>query len=147
MAHRPGKQYETPRCERELEVAHALAHGELPPDLLQHAGACAVCSEVRSVSQQLQQLLESSRDEPLEPGASMWWRLNLRKRRQQMNRAQLPLVWMERVCAAILLLTALFAFWQISARTTLSSVLTVGILALAAVALPAMIVLWRWSRS
>jgi hypothetical protein len=77
----------------------------------------------------------------------MWWRLNLRKRREQMNRAQLPLVWMEWVCAATLLLTTLFALWQIAAGTAVSGVLMVGVLALAAVALPAMIVLWRWSRS
>ncbi len=147
MAHRPGEQHETPRCEREPEVAQALAQGGLPPELLQHAGACAVCSEVCSVSRQLESLLEGSLEEPLEPAASMWWRLNLRLRRQRMNRAQLPLIWMERTCAAILLLTALFALWQISARSSVSNILTVGLWALAAVALPATIVLWRWSRS
>ena len=67
-------------------------------------------------------------------------------RRQQMDRAQLPLVWMGRVCAATLLLM-LFALWQVSANRAVSSVLIIGLLALAVVALPAMIVLWRWSRS
>lgn len=147
MAHRLGEQNETPQCEREPEVVSALAQGELPPDLLQHAQSCAVCSEIRSVSRQLQRLFESCTEDPLEPAASMWWRLNLKMRREQMNRAQLPLVWMGRVCAATLLLTALFALWQISARTSLSNVLAVGLVALAAVAVPAMIVLWRWSRS
>lgn len=86
-------------------------------------------------------------EEPLEPAASMWWRLNLRMRREQMNRAQLPLVWMERIGAATFLLLVLFALWQISAQTNVSNILTVGLSALAAVALPALIVLWRWSRS
>jgi hypothetical protein len=68
-------------------------------------------------------------------------------RRQQMDRAHLPLVWMGRVCAATLLLITFFALWQVSANRAVSSVLIIGLLALAAVALPAMIVLWRWSRS
>ena len=147
MAHRPGEQRETTRCGKEPEVVRALAQGELPRDLLEHARACAVCSEVRAVSQQLQCLVEGSTEEPLEPAASMWWRLNLRMRGQQMDRAQLPLVWMGRVCAATLLLTTFFALWQVSANRAVSSVLIIGLLALAAVALPAMIVLWRWSRS
>ena len=146
MAHRPSEQRETTRCGKELEVVRALAQGELPRDLLEHARACAVCSEVRAVSQQLQCLVEGSTEEPLESAASMWWRLNLRMRRQQMDRAQLPLVWMGRVCAATLLLM-FFALWQVSANRAVSSVLIIGLLALAAVALPAMIVLWRWSRS
>ena len=147
MAHRPSEQRETTRCGKEPEVVRALVQGELPRDLLEHARACAVCSEVRAVSQRVQCLVEGSTEEPLESATSMWWRLNLRMRRQQMDRAQLPLVWMGRVCAATLLLITFFALWQVSANRAVSSVLIIGLLALAAVALPAMIVLWRWSRS
>jgi hypothetical protein len=147
MAHRLGEQHEMQRCEKEPEVVHALAQGELPPGLLQHAAACPVCSEVCSVSRQLESLLESSMEEPLEPAASVWWRLNLKLRRERMNRAQLPLVWMEWASAAVLLLTALFVLWQIAARGEVSNVLTMGLLGLATVALPVTIVLWRWSRS
>ncbi len=147
MAHRPGEDNAIPRCEQESEVVRALARGELTHDLLLHTEACAVCSEIRAVTQQLNHLHERSLDERLESAASMWWRLNLRMRRQQMNRAQLPLVWMGRICAGTLLVTAFFVLLQLSRRTTVSDVLTVGLLALAAVALPALIVLWRWSRS
>lgn len=126
---------------------HALSQGALPHQLLQHARECTVCGEVRLVSQQLEHLLEGAVEEPMESAASMWWRLNVRLHRQQMNRAQLPLVWMWRVCFSTLLLTAFFVLWELSAHITVSDVLTVGILALAAVGLPVMIVLWRWSRS
>ncbi len=68
-------------------------------------------------------------------------------RREKVNRAKLPLVWMGRISAATVLLVTFFALWKIAVRTTFSDVLMVGLLALAAVALPTMIVLWRWSQS
>ena len=126
---------------------YALAQGELPHQLLQHTRECTVCGEVRLVSQQLEHLIEGAVEEPMESAASLWWRLNVRLHRQQMNRAQLPLVWMGRVCFGTLLLTAFFVLRELSAHITVSAALTVGILALAAVGLPVMIVLWRWSRS
>ena len=106
-----------------------------------------VCSEARSITQELQHLLQDSVEEPLESAASLWWRLNLRMRREKVNRAKLPLLWMGRICAATVLLATLFALWQVSTHTSFSYVLIVGLLALAAVALPTMIVLWRWSQS
>jgi len=136
-----------PGCEREPAVVRALAQGELPEDLLRHIEACSVCSEVCSITEELQRLLQDSVEEPLESAASMWWRLNLRMRRDKVNRARLPLVWMGRICAATVLLVTFFALWQVSMRTTAWDVLIVGLLALAAVALPTMIVLWRWSQS
>jgi hypothetical protein len=147
MAHKPGEGYEMPGCEKEPEVVRALARGELPEDLLRHTEACLVCSEVRSIAQELQHLLQDSVEEPLESAASVWWRLNLRMRRDRVNRARLPLVWMGWISAATVLLVAFFAVWQIAVRTTFSFVLMVGVLALAVVALPTMIVLWRWSQS
>lgn len=136
-----------PGCEREPEVVRALARGELREDLLQHIEACPVCSEVRSITRELQQLLQDSAEEPLESAASVWWRLNLKMRRERVNRANLPLVWMGRISAVTVLLVTFFALWQIAVRTTFSDVLIVGLLALAGVALPTMIVLWRWSQS
>jgi hypothetical protein len=147
MARKAGGAYEMPECEREPEVVRALARGGLPEDLLQHTEACLACREVRSITQELQHLLQDSLEEPLESAASLWWRLNLRMRRDKVNRAKLPLVWMGRICAATVLLAVFFALWQVSIDTTFSDVLIVGLLALAAVALPTMIVLWRWSQS
>jgi hypothetical protein len=146
MARKPGG-FEMPGCEREPEVVRALARGKLPEDLLQHTAACPVCSEVRSITQELQHLLQDSVEEPLESAASVWWRLNLRMRRERVNRTKLPLVWMGRISAATILLVTFFALWQVAISTTSSNVLIVGLLALAAVALPVMIVLWRWSQS
>lgn len=135
-----------PQCEREAEVARALAGGELSGELLQHAQACAVCREVCAVVKELQ-VMENSMEEPLPSAASLWWRLNLRMRREKLERAKLPLVWMTRICVITVLLVACLALWRVSESTGVSSLLTIGLLGLAAVALPTMIVLWRWSRS
>ena len=147
MARKPCGGYEMPVCEREPEVVRALARGELPEDLLRHIEACLVCSEVRSITRELQHLLQDSLEEPMESAASLWWRLNLKMRRDKVSRAKMPLVWMGRICAVTVLLAVFFALWQVSTSATVSDVLIVGILALAAVALPTMIVLWRWSQS
>ncbi len=146
MAGKSGVGDEIPRCEREPEVVHALGRGELPGDLRQHAEACVVCSEVCAITRHLL-LVESSMEEPLESAAGVWWRLNLRMRRQKIERVRLPLVWMGRIFAATVLLAACFALWQVSLNTGVSYPLVVGLLALAAVALPTMIILWRWSQS
>jgi hypothetical protein len=146
MARKSGVGGEIPQCEREPDVVRALGGGELSGNLLQHAEACVVCSEVCAITRQLL-LVESSMEERLESAAGVWWRLNLRMRRQKIDRSRLPLVWMGRIFAATVLLAAFFALWQVSRNTDLSYPLVVGLLTLAAVALPTMIVLWRWSRS
>ncbi|HEX4134811.1 MAG TPA: hypothetical protein VHY84_09400 [Bryobacteraceae bacterium] len=146
MARKSGVGDEIPRCKREPEVVRALGCGELSGNLLQHAEACVVCSEVCTITRHLL-LVESSMEEPLESAAGLWWRLNLKMRRQKMERARLPLVWMGRIFAATVLLATCLALWQVSRNTVGSYLLVVGLLGLVAVALPTMIVLWRWSRS
>jgi hypothetical protein len=146
MAGEPGEGSALPQCEREAEVVCALVGGELSADLLQHAEACGVCSEVRTITRQLH-AMDSSVEEPMESAAGLWWRLNLRMRREKLERAGLPLIWMGRICAATVVLVACFALWQVSARIAADYVLIVDLSALAAVALPTMIVLWRWSQS
>jgi hypothetical protein len=146
MARKSGVGDEIPRCEREPEVVRALGRGELSGNLLQHAEACMVCSEVCAITRHLL-LVESSMEEPLESAASVWWRLNLRVRRQKIERARLPLVWMGRIFAVTVLLATCLALWQVSRNTGVSYLLAVGLFGLVAVALPTMIVLWRWSRS
>jgi hypothetical protein len=147
MARKSGVGDEIRRCEREAEVVRALGCGELSGDLLQHAEACVVCSEVCAITRHLLLVESSMLEEPLESAAGVWWRLNLRMRRQKIERARLPLIWMGRIFAATVLVAACFALWQVSQSTSVSYPLVVGLLALAAVALPTMIVLWRWSRS
>ena len=146
MERKSGVGDEIPRCEREPEVVRALGRGELSGNLLQHAGACVVCTEVCAITGHLL-LVDSSMEEPLESAAGVWWRLNLRMRRQKIERARLPLVWMARIFAATVLPATCLALWQVSRNTGVSYLLVVGLLGLVAVALPTMIVLWRWSRS
>ena len=132
-------------CRHESTIAAALSNGELPEDLHLHLESCAACAEVISTARHLHQLAEGLAREPVPGAASMWWRLNLRMRQQKAQRAQVPLIWMARILyLAIALLTVLVLTLI---PNTSRPVFTIGLAALGAVAIPAAIALWTWSRS
>ena len=132
-------------CPHEPIVADALAKGELPEGLRVHLAGCAVCAEVHSVAGHMLQLADGLAEEPQPSAASMWWRLNLRMRREKARRAEMPLIWMGRVCyVAIALVAALVAA---SLPVPARPVAAIGLAALGAVVLPVAVTLWGWSRS
>jgi len=140
---------ETSGCQYESIIAASLANGELPENLRVHLTGCAVCAEVHSVAGRMLQfadgLAEELAEEPRPSAASMWWRLNLLMRQEKARRAQMPLVWMGRICcAAIAIVTGLLVATM---PGPVRPAATVGLLALGAVALPVAIALWGWSRS
>jgi hypothetical protein len=139
--------HEMPLCAREQEVVRALAYGDLSEHLRAHIDVCTACHEVRTVAQQLHRLAEDVAEEPLRSAACTWWSLNYKMRREKVGHAVLPLVWMSRISSGTILFAAAFGISRLSIHSAVSSVLAVGLLALAAVALPIAIVLWRWSRS
>jgi hypothetical protein len=147
MARKASEGYLMPACEKETEVARALARGKLAEDLGQHTEVCPACHQVRSIAQQLQGLVEDVAEEPLRSAACTWWRLNLRMRREKVDHAKLPLVWMGRISFTTILFVTVFALSRVPILASFSFVMTSGLLALTAVALPISIVLWRWSRS
>ncbi len=90
--------------------------------------------------------MAASMAEPSRPSAaSMWWRLNLRMRQEKARRAQVPLIWMARICYATIALLAVMLVTMIPdfSRPTVE----IGLAGIAAVALPVAITLWSWSRS
>ena len=75
----------------------------------------------------------------------MWWRLNLKLRRERARHAEKPLVWMRRISYVAIALTApleLRSIPDLSGRTAV-----IGLVALSAVVLPVSIALLTWSRS
>ena len=92
-------------CPQESGIAAAVANGSLPEDLVLHLAACPVCSEAHSVARKMLQFASGLAEEPGPSAASMWWRLNLRMRRERANHAEKPLVWMSRILYASIPLT------------------------------------------
>lgn len=132
-------------CSQESIIAAALAKGELPEELRLHLEGCAVCGEVHSIARTVQRLADGLAEEPRPSAASMWWRLNLRMRREKARRAEMPLIWMGRIFyAAVAIMAALLVA---SMPGALGPVAAIGLLAVGAVVLPVAFALWGWSRS
>ena len=98
-------------CDREIEVVESVTCGRWPAgadeELRSHATSCAVCSDVVRVSLALSQ----NRAEGLEiarvPSAGLvWWRAEMRARREAVEKATRPLRIVE-VLAAVCQLAVL----------------------------------------
>jgi C4-dicarboxylate transporter len=83
-------------CEREFEIVEAITCGRWPAgtteELQAHAASCAVCADVVRVAI----ALTNERTEGLQmarvPSAGLvWWRAEMRARRDAVNRATRPL--------------------------------------------------------
>jgi len=75
----------------------------------------------------------------------MWWRLNLRLRRERARQAEKPLLWMRRIFYVVIALIAPLEFRSITNLSGRTAV--IGLVALSAVVLPVAIALLTWSRS
>ncbi len=132
-------------CPQEPGIAIAVANGSLTEDLVHHLAGCPVCSEAHSIARKMRQFANELAEEAGPPAASMWWRLQLRMRRERARRAEKPLVWMGRISYAAITLTVLLALILIPGLSTGTGV--IGLATLSAVVLPVGIVLLGWSRS
>ena len=106
------------RCPQEDAVADALRQGHwhagASDGLQAHARSCAICSEVVFVAQ----FLRESRAGSLEaasfqsPGA-LWWRAQLRRRYNEVNRAERPIALVEKLSLICIPLACVgLAAWQ-----------------------------------
>lgn len=86
-------------CDREQDVARAVRSGLWNPELREHAAVCEACAEAMAVAAFLQSGEDPAAGVP-EPGL-MWWRLELRARREKRARALRPLVIAEGVAAVL----------------------------------------------
>lgn len=84
------------RCARMSEVEELLRIGHWPEaagaELRQHVGACRACSERVRVTGAFRDMRASSmRAARLEPPELVWWRAQLRRRRQVMQQVERPI--------------------------------------------------------
>jgi len=132
-------------CPWESRIAIAVEDGSLPEDLVLHLVNCPVCREAHSIAGKMRQFVNALAEEPVPSAASMWWRLNLRLRRERARQAEKPLFWMRRISYVAIALTApleLRSLPDLLGRTAV-----IGLVALSAVVLPVSIALLTWSRS
>lgn len=84
------------RCGRTAEVDELMRMGHWPraagEELVAHVRACRVCSERVRVTAALRQMRASSMGAArLEPPALVWWRAQLRRRREVMQQVERPM--------------------------------------------------------
>jgi hypothetical protein len=132
-------------CPQESKIAAAVANDSLPQDLVLHLAGCPVCTEAHAIAGSIRQFANGLAEEPGPSAPAIWWRVNLRMRRERAHQAQKPLVWMDRIFYAAVALLAgleLTLIPGLSGRTAV-----IGLAALIAVVLPVAIALLSWSRS
>jgi hypothetical protein len=86
----------TPECRREQHVVEAVLAGQWPgssdTDLSSHVEVCAICKDVVAVAQALNQDSRLAAQGIQLPSAGLvWWRSELRARREAMRAAERPL--------------------------------------------------------
>src|SRR5262245_65548437 len=86
----------TPECRREQEVFEAVSNGQWPAsadaDLRSHVEMCAICKDVVEVAHALIHDNRLASDGVQLPSAGLvWWRSELRARREAMRAAERPL--------------------------------------------------------
>lgn len=74
-------------CGREPELLAAMAAGELPEALRQHAVSCAECAETLLVATFLRREAAATARAPLPDPAYLWWRAGLARRSAAARRA------------------------------------------------------------
>ncbi len=105
-------------CDRETELVEALTSGRWPDacgeDLRRHAATCAVCADVVMIARALEQENAEARVEMALPTAGLvWWKAQMRARREAAERAARPIAIVEGlawVCGVVCLLVT--AIWQ-----------------------------------
>jgi hypothetical protein len=93
-----------PECRRELEVLGAAESGATPDpesDLGRHFLECGVCVDLFEVARAIRddrRLVEG--EARLQPGAVVWWRSQLRARREAAERVNRPITALQAFAAA-----------------------------------------------
>jgi hypothetical protein len=105
-------------CSREAELTATLRRGAWPaaaePDLRSHVELCRHCQETVLVTQALQASRRQAMETvPLQAPGLLWWRAQLRRRNQTMERATRPVALVELVSVFVTLAAAAgLAVWR-----------------------------------
>jgi hypothetical protein len=94
-------------CPREEEAVRALRESSWSGELRAHVAGCEQCAEALMVSEVLCEADRQANVGVAEPGL-MWWKMQLRARREFAEQAARPIVWAER--GALLVLAVMVAW-------------------------------------
>jgi hypothetical protein len=105
------------QCPRESDVITAVSHGRwatADETLRQHAASCAACTEAREMAEMMSALERETLGETRLPsGGQMWWRAQLRARREARDAAARPVLIAQGLGAAVIIgLIAAIVSWQ-----------------------------------
>jgi hypothetical protein len=100
-------------CNREVEIVEAVTLGRwtegCSEELRRHAESCDVCADVVRVSLALTQKRSEALETVRVPSAGLvWWRSEMRARREAVNKATRPLRIVEWIAVACAFLTVAF---------------------------------------
>jgi hypothetical protein len=91
-------------CSREHEIVEAITSGRwleaCDPDLRSHAMTCAVCKDVVLVASALHEERDSALAAAVPSAGLVWWRAELRVRREAVRAAERPMKWVHSLAAA-----------------------------------------------
>lgn len=131
-------------CDREQELLTALRTGQWTPDLRAHFADCDNCAELAMTAEFMQQAAATV--DPRVPAAGLvWWKAQLRARREAAHAAARPVLIAERAAAILALLGAIAAMAWLSSDSTPGALAAVIVLALITTT-AAGALLFAWSR-
>jgi hypothetical protein len=114
-------------CPHEHEVVRALRDDAWTDEMRTHVAGCEQCAEALMVSEVLCEADRQAEVSVTEPGL-VWWKMQLRARREFMARAARPIVWAERGALAVL---AVCLVWAVAWLSSVSAgVAAAGVAAL-----------------
>jgi hypothetical protein len=98
-------------CTREKEVMDLLRSGGWPaacePELHEHVAACSLCAQTVMLRSAFANALATAKDEArLQPAGVLWWRAQLRRRNEAVERVNRPIARAQRFALLINLLAA-----------------------------------------
>ncbi len=131
-------------CPREQEVIHAVRSGQWAEGLRAHFAECEACSETAMVAGFMLQAAETAETAAPEAGF-VWWKSQLRARREAAVRAEKPIIVAERAVAVAALLVGVWAAAWFSSESPALAVAAVGGLILAGLTAGSAL-LYAWSR-
>jgi hypothetical protein len=105
------------QCPLESDVITAVSHGRwesATEDLRRHAASCVACTEALEMAEMMRALERETLGETRLPSAGqMWWRAQLRARREARDAAARPVLIAQGVGAAVIIgLIAAIISWQ-----------------------------------
>ena len=141
----------SPDCEREFETLDAVTSGAWPEacdaSLRAHVAACATCADIAEVAGALIDDRDSvSRTAPIPPSGLVWWRMQLRARREATRVARRTVIAVQAAVFFGVLGIALAALvprlWD--KLPNMNALASSGVLALAQFGLPLLLALAVW---